>query len=460
MAAIAAAYAISLSYWSIRNQRGFLTFGFDVGIFDQGVWLLSKFDVPFVTVRGLNLFGDHTSFILLLLVPFYWVFETADVLYIAQSLALGSGAVLVFLIAREKLRSEPASAIFALAYLLQPALGWTNLENFHPDSFEVPLVLLCLFLMIKQRWRWFLLSVILLLLVKEDVAVLTVPLGLYVARFHNRRAGLATVVLSVVWFLLAFYVVIPAFNPAGPLYASRLALGGITGTLEALVTRPFDVIRLVVSENKPWFLLQLIAPLAALSLVGWRVGLIAAGTLLVNLLSTFPYQYSIQYHYTTLIVPVLVAAAIFGVAGLRTVRGRTRMSAVVLAAAGTGAFLWGPLPWTRDPGPIGDPSSAFAVDARRAIATIPATASVAVLPSLVPHLSQRQEIFEFPNPWRATNWGDSSADGERLSYAGSVDYLIVPPNLSPQDRSLVQEVTDDFEVELTTDNLVVYRRKT
>src|SRR4029450_4605686 len=39
----------------------------------QGVWLLSRFRDPFVTIRGLSLFGDHTSYILVLVAPLYWV---------------------------------------------------------------------------------------------------------------------------------------------------------------------------------------------------------------------------------------------------------------------------------------------------------------------------------------------------------------------------------------------------
>jgi hypothetical protein len=72
LVAATAGYVILFSFWTLRNHYGFGTFGFDLGIFDQGMWLLSRFKEPFVTVRGLNLFGDHTSFILLPLVPFYW----------------------------------------------------------------------------------------------------------------------------------------------------------------------------------------------------------------------------------------------------------------------------------------------------------------------------------------------------------------------------------------------------
>jgi hypothetical protein len=45
--------------WLTHARFG--TFGFDLGIFDQGVWLLSRFQDPFVTIRGLPLFGDHAS---------------------------------------------------------------------------------------------------------------------------------------------------------------------------------------------------------------------------------------------------------------------------------------------------------------------------------------------------------------------------------------------------------------
>jgi len=41
----------------------FYSLDFDLAIFGQGVWLLSRGDVPFVTIRGLNLFGAHATWI-------------------------------------------------------------------------------------------------------------------------------------------------------------------------------------------------------------------------------------------------------------------------------------------------------------------------------------------------------------------------------------------------------------
>lgn len=458
LAGLCVTYAVVLSYWSLRNHWGFLTYGFDLGIFDQGVWLLSRFREPFVTVRGLNLFGDHTSFILLFVAPLYRVFDSVAVLLVAQSVALAAGAVAVFLIAREKLRNEIMSVTFAAAYLLYPAVQWTNLENFHPDSFGTPLALFAFFFMIKERWRAFLVTILVLLLVKEDIALLTVPLGIYVAVVHHRKVGILTAVVSAVWLVVALRVVIPGFNDTGALYESRLAFGGIGETLKALFTQPLEVIRLVLSENRPWFLLQLFAPLAALPLLGWRVCLLAIGTLGVNLLSTFPYQYQIEYHYTTLIVPVLVVAAIFGVSRVWSTRGRMWLAGAALGATMVSVYLWGPALFSRHPGPYGDPSSGYARDAREVIARIPADASVSAVPQLVPHLSQRAEIFEFPNPFEAANWGDFSREGDRLPFADSVDYVVVPAEQEGSVSRLIDSLGGDFEVDLTNDNLMVLER--
>jgi uncharacterized membrane protein len=191
--------------WTMRHHDGLGTQAFDFGLYDQGIWLLSRFKRPFVTLMGRNLFGDHTSFILLPLVPVYWVLPTGKVLLFSQAVALGIGAVPTFLLARELLRNELLAAGLAVAYLLHPTLGWINLEQFHPDVFEVPLALFAIWFMVKERWRPFLICVAALLLVKEDVAVLTLGLGIYVALKHDRRIGLITVAASLVYAAAAFW---------------------------------------------------------------------------------------------------------------------------------------------------------------------------------------------------------------------------------------------------------------
>ena len=104
------------------------TSSYDSGLYDQGIWLLSRFDAPFVTLMGRNLLGDHSSFVLLLLVPLYWLFPAAGTMFFAQSVAIAAGAIPVFLYGRRRLGSEWMALVGAGAYLLHPAVGWANLE--------------------------------------------------------------------------------------------------------------------------------------------------------------------------------------------------------------------------------------------------------------------------------------------------------------------------------------------
>ncbi|KRO41106.1 MAG: hypothetical protein ABR58_05335, partial [Acidimicrobium sp. BACL19 MAG-120924-bin39] len=66
-------YTVWLAVRTTRNHFGLGTSAYDFGLFDQGVWLVAQGKAPFVTLMGRNLFGDHTSFILLPLVPLFWV---------------------------------------------------------------------------------------------------------------------------------------------------------------------------------------------------------------------------------------------------------------------------------------------------------------------------------------------------------------------------------------------------
>ena len=84
-----------IQYWRFHVPA------FDLGIFTQGTWLLSRFDAPFfVTIRGLPLFADHSSYILVFLAPLAWVFPTAQMLIVVNVLALAATAPISYAVAR------------------------------------------------------------------------------------------------------------------------------------------------------------------------------------------------------------------------------------------------------------------------------------------------------------------------------------------------------------------------
>jgi uncharacterized membrane protein len=421
-------YAVFYGLWSVRKYHAYNAPAFDMGIFDQGVWLLSHFKSPFVTIYGQNLFGDHTVFIMLFFVPLYWLWPTPETLLVTQAIALAIGGIPIYLIARKVLRSRWLALIPTLAYLLYPALGWLNLENFHPDAFYVPLALFALCFLAYGRWRRYLVMVLLLLLVKEDAWLFLVPLGVFVAFRHNRKIGLVTVGLAVLWFVIVFWGIQPRLNgaSAGAYDAWRIPYGGMGGLLKTTFTEPWKVIAYMLSEEKVKYLLQLLAPLVFLPLLDWR-GLIALPVLFFNLISTFWYQSNLQYHYTSLLIPVLCVSAIYGLERFRKLNWRWTLVLVSLVVTVTCGYFWGPLPGSRTPSSFPDPNYLECLVANEALTIIPGDAVVAADDRFAAHLADRELVYVFPNPYSASYWGDDSMKGKRLEQADTVEYIMVTP---------------------------------
>jgi len=454
------AYIYLFARWTIHLHDAYATFGFDFGIYDQGLWLLAHFKRPFITIIGRNLFGDHTSFILLLVVPLYWLAPSAHMLLIVQAAVLGLAGTPVFLIGREVLRNELLAAGLTVAFLLNPALGWLNMEQFHPDVFEVPLLLFAILFVVRRQWIGFLICIGLTLLVKEDVFLTTFTLGLVVALRYDRRAGLIASGMSLLYAGVALWWVLPALNGVGSLNGWRVPFGGPTGFIRTTFTDPGAVFSYLGKDNRPWYVWQLLTPVGLLCLLSPTLALVAAGPLAANVISNFYYQHRIHYHYTAPIIPIVAAAAVFGIAHFRPMALRAVLVGVVIASSAFTAWYWGPATWARHPAVLGDTSSPMIPYIEEASHLIPRTAAVSSYYGWSTHLDHRRRIYEFPIPWRAQNWGTFRQEGQRLAEADTVDYVIVPPSaLEERDRKILESIRPDFDVVYDEGGVLLLERR-
>ncbi|HEX8770225.1 MAG TPA: DUF2079 domain-containing protein [Acidimicrobiales bacterium] len=457
--ATAIGYVALFLYWTFRQHRGLGTQAFDIGIFDQGVWLLSRFKDPFITINGRNLFGDHASFILLPFAAIYWVVPSVKVLLAAQTLALGIGALPTFLIAREKLRNELFAALLGIAYLLNPVVGWANLsEMFHPDAFEIPLVLFTFCFLLRRRWLGYWVCVCALLLVKEDVGFLIFGMGVYVALRHDRRVGVITCAVSAAYLFTVFFLLIPAFLGASTVYTGRIPFGGPTGFVKRTFTHPGDVISHLWTQKRGWYLWQLFAPFGFVAWLAPSMLLIATGPLVLNLITSFGYQFDIRYHYSTLILPVIVVATIFGVASAEPSDRRVLVGVVAMASV-VCAYLWSPTPTGRVHPFIADPSYFSVASFHRAERLLPKDAVVSAYYGYVPQISHRDEIYMFPNPWKASNWGTFDREGQRLPQADRVEYIFVPSSLSAESQAVLDDIRGGFMPVYDREGVQLFKRR-
>jgi len=271
--------------------------------------------------------------------------------------------------------------------------------------------------------------VLLLLTVKEDVVLILVPLGLYVAIRHNRKMGLLTAGMAIAWFIVVFFLVQPLFSGASPgsLDSWRMPFGGFGGLIETAVLRPWEVVAYMLTTEKVKYLFQLLTPVLFLPLLTAR-SLLILPVLFFNLISNFWYQSNIQYHYHSLITPVLSAMALLALeVRFRSTKARRVLVVVMLLAAAFSAYMWGPIQGSRQPSYYPDPDHPQAVAAAEAVALIPSNAVVAAEDKFASHLTNRELIYVFPTPFSATYWGDDSQKGRRLRGADKVEYVLVMP---------------------------------
>lgn len=395
----------------------FTTMSYDLGIFDQATWLISRGHSPFVTIRGLPLLADHFSAILYLLAPLYWVWPSAKALLAAQTIALSLGALPLYALARERLRVAPLALCLAIAYLLYPALQWTNAAEFHPDTFATPLLLAALLLLQRQQWRPYFLVLALTLLTKESAGVAVLLIGFYALR-TNRRIGWATMMVGVVG-LSASLATIRAFNHGAP--SAFFALygpdgGGATGMLGAALCHPLHFFAPLASPVCGFYLLTLLYPLAFLPLLAPEVLLILP-LLLVNLLSARPVMHTIEHQYTALLTPFLFLSAIIGMS--RLLRWGDRITPLLLAgglciglacAQGQGPLL----SWRQWLLPGLSPIAV--AQAQQELRVLPPHASVSASPALLSHLDHRVRVYAFPNPFVSVASGPGAQALRQMEY--------------------------------------------
>jgi uncharacterized membrane protein len=427
--------------WLTHARFG--TFGFDLGIFDQGVWLLSRFQDPFVTIRGLPLFGDHASYILLLVAPLYWIWADPRLLLLLQVVFLAIPAISVYLIGTRRLSSTLAGLAMAAAYLAFPALQWAAIWHFHPETLAAGFLGLAALAADRQRWWQMAVWVALALLCKEDVGLVVAGFGALLWTTGHATVGRRTLAAGLGWFLLTALLLIPLTNGRP---SPHLELNyGITGSgpsvvVDAVPTLAENVWRNVTTGKGDTYLLLIFAPFLGLPLLAPRWLLPVAPPVLLNLAATHGYQQEIRYQYLATAAPFLALAAI---AGLRAVARRrvvlVSLLVTLVAVAGYVDHRAGPAPWSKEfPRPAEDGPVSEA--RREALNLIDPAAPVSAQYNLVPHLAHRPHIYEFPNPFTPANWGfpgDQHQPGEieRLRYV-----VVERPLLGEADGALFDQL--------------------
>jgi len=97
---------------------------------------------------------------------------------------------------------------------------------------------------------------------------------------------------------------------------------------------------------------------------------------------------------------------------------------------------------------------------RDAIELVPDSASVTATYTMGPHLSHREQIYDWPNPWVPAYWGND--DTYKLPDPSEIDYIVIDrQQVGTEQQELLAGLIEpggEYELLFDEDDVVVARR--
>ncbi|MGY5765849.1 DUF2079 domain-containing protein [Brachybacterium sp. DNPG3] len=331
--ALAGALAYGLLGW--QQWRNLVAPSWDLGIFTELAKAYGSFSAPIVPIKGddVNLLGDHFHPILVLLAPVWWVWPSGLALVWTQAVLFGASAIPLAKLAIDRL-GRAMGTVVGVGYVFSFGLQAAADVQFHEIAFAVPLLALSLTALLRERVMAAALWAMPLVLVKEDLGLTVMVLGLVIAlRYRTPRAatprdatpraatphdrtphdrtlrdhritGFGLACWGAGWFLLSTFVILPLLNTAGQYdYTDKLG----------------SVLDVFVPGTKWVTVLMLVA---AAGVIGARSPLIwlMLPTLAWRFTGTVEFYWGWTWHYGAVLMPIACAALLDALGDRRTGR--------------------------------------------------------------------------------------------------------------------------------------------
>ncbi|HEY8742943.1 MAG TPA: DUF2079 domain-containing protein, partial [Chloroflexota bacterium] len=401
----------AFSWALVAEHRAYNSNAYDLGFFDQIIWNTAHgrwFQTSFVAY---NFTGQHLEPVLLLFAALSRFWPGVEPLLLVQATVVAWAAVPLYLAARRLFASTTAALAVGVAYLLAPHLHSAVLDDFHPEVMGAAGIFGALAFLLAGRPGWGLVALGSLFLLKEDVALAGAGFATIFWLRGYRRHSVWLLLTSVLYLVLIVGVLMTVIRGgAGNDLLGRYAYlvpGASTGP-GRLVEFPRSALSQLTGAGQIGGLVSLLAPLVFLPLAGPAV-LAALPVLAANLFASHGPQSALTAHYGAVPFALLLVAALLGIDALARSRRLERIwvslhvavphRSVVLAGAlllgqALAFLLTSPLGLHYTPAQYQQTAHTDAVT--QVLRAIPQDAPVSAQSGLLPHLSERRQVQEFP----------------------------------------------------------------
>ena len=401
-----------LSLASSLRHYWFHSSSWDLGIFDQALYLISQGKEPYSTLLGFHILGDHGALILYPLGFLYKYFLSTYFLFFIQSFAFAVSIYPLSRLSKKLNLSSQATNASYLAFLLYPVVFNVNIFDFHPEVLAFPIVL-DLFISLKEKktpsfWKLFL-KIIFILSCKITNSFLVFGFGIWFIFKGFVKTGILIVSISLLWFFSVAFFLIPFFGGENASVIRQASKFGLDDSLNISIFSFIKIssqlfLQLFTISNLEYLIL-LFLPVSYILLNKKRFTIFLnfipfLPLLFLNLISdSFPMK-NLIHQYSLFFVPFL-AVSIQESLSLESIYGLLKYPKWFQSRAPYIIIFWSVFTFlilsrfTYYFGPLH--SNFSSSEARRdAISLVKESSSVLTTNDIVPHLSKRSHI-QFTN---------------------------------------------------------------
>ncbi len=312
------AFTAFILYGSVSTFAGFArhaaieTRAFDLGIFAQAVWNTLHGHFLFSSLKeNICLLGDHISPILVLIAPVYALWQDPRTLLIIQAFSMAACLLFITKIACRHTQDKFIAFCFLLIYFFLISPRSTLREDFHPEVLAEPLLMLAFLSLERGKIFLFIFASLIAAAAKENIWGIIFMLAFYSALIKKHRLpGIILMIISPAIFLLSVKTLIPHLSGKPYLYE---------GFYLHLFKNP-DALLTILKSGETWeYILKIFSPFSFLSFLSPSTLFLTFPILIQNLLSNNPVFRSLNYHYTTGLIPFAAISAIYGFQNLSKV---------------------------------------------------------------------------------------------------------------------------------------------
>lgn len=398
-------YILYFATASILRYDNFYTGRFDLGNMDQTVWNTLHGRIFQLTdpdgTQIISRLSVHADFLLIFLAPFYIVWSDPRMLLLIQTVILAAGAIFVFLIAKKVFKQKSLPLIFALLYLFNPSVEFTNLYDFHAVVLATTFILAAFYFFLENKYLPFIIFAILAGLTKENIWLIIAFFGLFMIVRKKILPGIIWIALCTAIFYFLVWHAIPTARGRQHFALSYYSdFGDNPGSIvKNILLSPQKTITTVLKPDRTSYIVGIFSPLGFLSFLSPLYLIFAAPEFVITLLSNNIQLRQIYYQYTATITPFIFISAVYGANFLKQkFAGLSDYIPYYLIILGViSSYFFGPLPGAKKENldMFTKPLTNKMLIADY-LEDINKNYSVAATNNLGSHLSRRQNVYTIP----------------------------------------------------------------